>query len=620
MYNIKKAIPYIESFIEAGGMKKDIILLCISGGALIVSLLGIPLPFNAAWIAIILCGIPIILEAAVAIIDSHDFTADFLVSVALIASVLIGEDFAAGEVAFIMQLGGLLEELTVSKAKKGLEKLVRLTPKTARILRDDGSIEMIASDSVRSGDIIRILPGETIPADGIITEGMTSVNEAVMTGESIPSDKKTGDEVLSGTINQFGAITIKASKDGCDSSIQRMVRLMESADAGKAKIVRLADRWAVWIVVTALTAAALTWIITGEIIRAVTILVVFCPCSLVLATPTAIMAAIGNASKHGFLVKEGDALERFASTDTVAFDKTGTITEGRPKVSGAVGDDRILQVAASAEVSSEHPLGKAIVRSYEGTLLPCSSFRMIPGGGIESTVDERNIIAGSRDFLKMKGIPIPENNDKIFIDEGDAIIHVAEDGSYLGFIALSDTIREESRPIISSLRSAGAEPLLLTGDHREAAMSIAGKSGISEVVHSCHPEDKLRKIKSLQEQGHHVTMIGDGINDAPALKAADTGIAMGGIGSDIAMDAADIVLINDNLRGLPFLLRLSKTMMRTIRRNIIFSMLLNFIAIILAMTGILNPVAGALVHNSGSVIVIISSVLLLGFREKKRNP
>ena len=519
-----------------------------------------------------------------------------------------------------MQLGGLLEELTVSKAKKGIEKLVKLTPKTARIFREDGSFETIASDNVRSGDIIRILPGETIPVDGKITEGMTSVNEALMTGESIPSDKKPGDEVLSGTINQFGAITIEASKNGSDSSIQRMVRLMESADAGKAKIVRLADRWAVWIVVTALTAAALTWIITGEIIRAVTILVVFCPCSLVLATPTAIMAAIGNASKHGFLIKEGDALERFAATDIIAFDKTGTITKGKPEVREAVGDERLLAIAASAEASSEHPLGKAIVRSYKGVLLPCSSFRMIPGGGIESTVDERNIIAGSRDFLIMKGIPIPENTDKIFIDEGDAIIHVSENGCYLGFVALSDTIREESRSIISSLQSSGAEPILLTGDHREAAMNIGRKAGIREIVPSCHPEDKLDKIRNLQHQGHHVAMIGDGINDAPALKAADTGIAMGGIGSDIAMDAADIVLINDNLSGLPFLLKLAKTMMRTIRRNIIFSMLLNFIAIILAMTGILNPVAGALVHNSGSVIVIISSVLLLGFREKKRNP
>ena len=508
-----------------------------------------------------------------------------------------------------MQLGGLLEELTVSKAKKGIEKLVKLSPKTARIFREDGSFETIASDNVRSGDIIRILPGETIPVDGIIMEGMTSVNEALMTGESIPSDKKPGDEVLSGTINQFGAITIEASKNGSDSSIQRMVRLMESADAGKAKIVRLADRWAVWIVATALTAAALTWIITGEIIRAVTILVVFCPCSLVLATPTAIMAAIGNASKHGFLIKEGDALERFAATDTIAFDKTGTITEGKPEVRKTIGDERLLAVAASAEASSEHPLGKAIVRSYKGTFLPCSSFRMIPGGGIESIVDERNIVAGSRDFLIMKEIHIPGSNDKAFIDEGDAIIHVAEDGNYLGFIALSDTIRNESNSIISSLQSSGAEPILLTGDHKEAAMNIAEKAGIREVVHSCHPEDKLGKIRDLQREGHHVAMIGDGINDAPALKAADTGIAMGGIGSDIAMDAADIVLINDNLSGLPFLLKLAKTMMRTIRRNIIFSMLLNFIAIILAMTGILNPVAGALVHNSGSVIVIISSVL-----------
>ena len=303
----------LEKLLEWGGIKKDIIFLAISGLALLMSLVGWePFPFGVSWIAIVLCGIPIILEAVIGLITAFDIKADVLVSIALIASVVIGEDFAAGEVAFIMQFGGLLEELTVAKARAGIEKLVHLTPQTARVLSEDGE-NIVPAEEVRVGDILRVLPGETVPVDGVILSGQTSVNQAVMTGESLPVDKAAGDEVSSGTVNQFGSFDMKAAKVGEDSSIQRMIRLVQSADAGKAKIVGLADRWATWIVVIALSAAGLTWLLSGEIIRAVTILVVFCPCALVLATPTAIMAAIGNATKHGFLVREGDALERLAS-------------------------------------------------------------------------------------------------------------------------------------------------------------------------------------------------------------------------------------------------------------------------------------------------------------------
>ena len=329
---MKKRMEQLEHLLELGGTKKDIILLVIAGAALIISILGVsPLPFDIAWVAIILCGIPIILEAMIGLITSFDIKADVLVSLALIASVCIGEDFAAGEVAFIMQLGALLEELTVAKARAGIEKLVRLTPQTARRIVS-GKETVIPAEQVKVGDVLRVLPGETIPVDGVILSGLTSVNQAVMTGESLPVDKSVGDSVSSGTVNQFGSFEMEAQKVGEDSSIQRMIRLVQSADAGKAKIVGIADRWATWIVIIALSAAALTWIFTGEIIRAVTILVVFCPCALVLATPTAIMAAIGNATKHGFLVREGDALERLSAVKKIVFDKTGTLTNGTPQV------------------------------------------------------------------------------------------------------------------------------------------------------------------------------------------------------------------------------------------------------------------------------------------------
>ena len=306
-------IEKLEALLEWGGTKRDIVFLIISGIALVASIAGLKIGgVDPAWVAIILCGIPIILEAIIGLVTAFDIKADVLVSLALVASIIIGEDFAAGEVAFIMQLGALLEELTVARARAGIEKLVHLTPRTARRL--DGEREtVIPAEQVVIGDLLRVLPGETVPVDGVITSGQTSINQAVMTGESLPVDKGVGDDVSSGTVNQFGAFDMRATKVGEDSAIQRMIRLVQSVDAGKAKIVNLADRWATWIVVIALSAALLTWIFTGEIIRAVTILVVFCPCALVLATPTAIMAAVGNVTKHGFLVREGDALERLAN-------------------------------------------------------------------------------------------------------------------------------------------------------------------------------------------------------------------------------------------------------------------------------------------------------------------
>lgn len=621
----------LEELLEWGGTKRDITFLILSGAALLLSLLGFsPFPFDLAWAAIILCGIPIILEAVIGLVTAFDIKADVLVSLALIASVIIGEDFAAGEVAFIMQLGAMLEDLTVARARAGIERLVKLTPRTARRITASGE-EVIDAGQIRVGDRLRVLPGETIPVDGRILTGETSVNQAVMTGESLPVDKGPGDDVSSGTVNQFGAFEMEAVKVGEDSSIQRMIRLVQSADAGKAKIVGIADRWATWVVVIALTAAVLTWLITGEIIRAVTILVVFCPCALVLATPTAIMAAIGNATKHGFLVREGDALERLAEVSHITFDKTGTLTYGVPQVAAVesiipeLPEDLLYQYTASAELNSEHPLGKAIVRCYKESKDTCipqpDDFHMLPGQGVQASINGIEIYAGNERLMSEKGIPVPDILPRLsekYLDEGCTVIWIAADGKAAGFIALSDTVRPDAAGTISRLKETGATPVLLTGDHRNAAEFIAGQLHIQEVVSDCLPEDKLERIDTYQKQGNQVCMIGDGINDAPALKKAYVGIAMGGIGSDIAVDAADIALVNDEIRELPHLMQLSRRMMTTIRLNLTFSMTLNFIAIILAITGILNPVVGALVHNAGSVLVIINSAFLLTWKKRKR--
>ena len=623
---MSKWIERLEKLLEAGGIKKDIVLLIISGGALLVSILdAVPLPFDAAWIAIILCGVPILLEAAIGLITAFDIKADVLVSMALIASVCIGEDFAAGEVAFIMQLGALLEELTVAKARAGIEKLIHLTPQTARVL-ENGVERVIPAQEVQVGDLLRVLPGESVPVDGVITAGQTSINQAVMTGESLPVDKGVGDTVSSGTVNQFGAFEMRAVKVGEDSSIQRMIRLVQSADAGKAKIVGMADRWATWVVVVALTAAVLTWLVTGEIIRSVTILVVFCPCALVLATPTAIMAAIGNATKHGFLVREGDALERLAKVSRVAFDKTGTLTYGTPQVIAVVSltpncsRERIYRMAAAAEQLSEHPLGKAVVACYRnscGDPLPQPErFEMVLARGVKAVLEGQRVLAGNAAMMTEAGILLPaDSGAQTYIDRGCTVIYVAVEGDPYpaGYLVLSDTVREESADMIRALHDCGVQPVLLTGDSPSAANAIAAQLGIREVHAACLPEDKLRYI---EESRQPVCMIGDGINDAPALKRAMVGIAMGGVGSDIAVDAADIALVDDEIRELPHLIGLARKMMSTIRLNLCFSMGLNFLAIVLAIANVLDPVSGALVHNAGSVLVIINSALLL--RWKKR--
>ncbi len=584
----------LENFLEWGGVKKDVTCLILSGIALLASLLDVELfHINPAWIAIILCGVPIILEAVIGLVTRFDIKADVLVSLALIASIIIGEIFAAGEVAFIMQLGALLEDLTVA---------------------------------------LRVLPGETIPVDGIILSGQTSVDQAVMTGESIPVDKGAGDSVSSGTVNQFGSFDMRATKVGDDSSIQRMIRLVQSVDAGKAKIVGIADRWATWIVVIALSAAGLTWLISGEIIRAVTILVVFCPCALVLATPTAIMAAIGNATKHGFLVREGDALERLASVTKITFDKTGTLTYGTPRVTAVKSfskewtDEELFRLTACAEQRSEHPLGKAIVESYKNQYsdeLPAlARFQMIPGQGVSAEAGEYEILAGNPELLQADQITLPEDMRAAaaaYLENGSTVTYVAVSKTAVGFIALSDTLRQDAPDTAERIRDTGAAPVLLTGDNEKAAGYMAGQLGIREIHANCLPEDKLRYIEEFQNSGEMVCMIGDGINDAPALKKACVGIAMGGIGSDIAVDAADIALINDKISELPHLLLLAKRMMLTIKCNLTFSMTLNFIAIVLAITGVLNPVVGALVHNAGSVIVIVNSAFLLGWKKKDHN-
>ena len=608
--------------------QKTVTFIIISSICLFMSLIQSVdelLHFNLSWVAIILCGLPIIKEAATCLYEEFDIKADVLVSLALIASVIIGEIFAAGEISVIMTIGALLEDLTVQKAQSGIENLVKLTPKQARIIRDNKEI-MINADDIEIGDIVRVIAGETIPVDGVIIKGQGSIDESIMNGESLPVDKYVGDDVLSGTINQYSTFDIKATKTSQDSSLKRMIKLVKEADSKKAPIVSLTDRWATWIVVIALVSSIGTYLVTHQILRSVTILVVFCPCALVLATPTAIMAGIGNASKYGILIKGGDVVERLSKIKNIAFDKTGTLTYGKLSVveyksfNPDYDDETFLKILASVEAYSEHPLGKAITSYYKENseeLLDIQNFTVNPGKGITANLGEKSILVGNLKLIK--DVDINLNKDIINISEeftkkGCTVIYLSIDNKLIGYVALSDILREEAKEVINYIKSQKINPVMLTGDNKNSAQNIANIVGIDDIHPSLLPEDKMNIIKNLEDSKSPTCMIGDGVNDALALKYSSVGISMGAIGSDIAIEASDIALASDDIKNIPYLLYLSKKTMKTIKLNITFSLALNFLAIILAMTGILNPVVGALVHNLGSVFVILNSAKLLKTR------
>lgn len=593
--------------------------------SLVLSLSGFPgrtvLPFDIAWAAIILCGVPILTGAVKGLIWEHDVKADVLVAMALVASVTAEEYFAAGEVALIMQIGSLLEDYTSEKANESIGELIRLSPQKAHVVRE-GKVFEVSPSELQAGDTVRVLAGETVPVDGKILDGETTIDQSVMTGESIPADKKTGDTVRSGTINRFGTFTMRVEKRSEDSSLQRMIRLTKEAEENKAPIVSLADKWATWLVFGALAWAGGTWMITGEFMRAVTVLVVFCPCAFILATPTAVLAGIGNAAKYGIIIRSGSALEKLSKIKKAAFDKTGTLTCGKPEVADIVTDgcdkNELLRLFAAAESYSEHPLGKAVADSYKGNTESVRDFQMQAGQGISAVVAGKKLLAGKGKWLEEQNISVSsfEKQAQKAEETGATLIYAAVDGTCRGFFVLSDTIRSDAAQTISRLKKSGVVPLLLTGDNEAAAGYIAGQVGISEVKSGLLPEEKMRIIEDISKSGGAVCMIGDGVNDAPALTRADAGIAMGGIGSDIAIESADAVLVGDEIKRIPYLFMLTKKVMHKVNVNIVAGMIINITAVILSSAGILNPVTGALWHNFGSVFVVINAALLLQYKDK----
>ena len=578
-----------------------------------------------ALTALVISGLPIIWGAYKGL-SQRQVNVDELVSLAIIACLIEGEFLTAAVVSFVMVFGAMLEEATSNSARKAVESLVSLSPDTATVIAD-GQMLTVPVAEVKVGDLLLLKPGERIPVDGVVMKGITSVDESSMTGEPIPREKGVGDEIYAGTLNQNGVVEVETTKIGEDSTLGKVIKLVSEAEAHKPQAVKLIDRYARWFTPTILVAAGVTWWITGEAGRAITVLIVGCPCALILAAPTAIVASIGRAAKSGILVKGGLFLEETGRANTVLFDKTGTLTEGEPRVDEIYGvagiePSEVLARAACVEQNSTHPLAKAVLRAaHYAKINICPVEEMVTeiGRGVRARVQGRLVEVGS---ACLAGGDIPEilcSNLENIKENGTTPLLVYEEGRALGVISVADHIRPTARQMVQDLRSLGIKRIgLLSGDHQKAAIPVADSVGLTDAWGELKPEDKLRMIKDFQAEGEVVVYVGDGINDAPALARANVGVAMGEVGTDVALETADIVLMHDDISKLPFLVQLSRRTLKTIKWNIAFGLIFNAVAVLASGGGFLTPIMGAVVHNIGSVLVVLSSASLVFASERDR--
>lgn len=595
----------------------------------VLNLLKIETVFKPVWISIFISSFPF-LVGAVKNLMKCKIKNSLLISIAVIASVFVGEYFAAAEIAILMAIGELLEDYTVDRAKKGLNDLISSAPKKAKKLiktNDSYTVEEVPIEEIENGDLIRVMPGEIISVDGIIKEGFASIDQSILTGESLPVDKTVGDEVFCGSMNCFGSIDIIA-KDVENSSLQKFIDLVERAEKEQTPMQTVIDRLAVKLVPTALLIAIATFVIMvlskfdlyTSINRAVTVLVVFCPCALFLSTPTAVMASIGQASKHGVIIKTFNALEKLAKVNKIAFDKTGTLTYGKLNVNdienfSEFSDEKIMSLISSLESKSEHPIAKSVTEYLDEKNIKkenVENFKMKIARGVEGEILGNKYFCGNEKYFRENNINIKDNvKEKIekYSSEAKNIILFGDEKEVLSIVTLSDTLRENAKEMVEKLKNFEIEPLLLTGDNLSTAKYFSEKVGITNVKAELSPEEKFENIKSLKEN-NVVCMIGDGINDAPALKLSDVSVAMGKTGSDISIESANIVLMGHDVSKIVYLKKLANTTVKTIKFNIIISLLINFVAVILSVLGVLNPLVGAIVHNLGSILVILNASLL----------
>lgn len=598
----------------------------ISGIFLLLSfilMLGkIKLAFNPVWVTIFISGIPMFYYALRNITVNKKITVAVLISIAIISSIFIGEYFAAGEIAFIMALGELLEDYTIKRTNKGINRLISILPQKARIIRDNSEYSVDLED-VKIHDIVRIKEGETIPFDGTIIKGSTQIDESTINGESLPKDKLEGDIVYSGTTNGLYVIDIKVDKLTKDSLLQKMIDLVQEAEKNKAPIARIIDKWASYLVPIALLLAISAYFITNDIIRAVTILVVFCPCALALATPTSIAAAIGLGAKNGIIIKSGTALEQMGKINVAAFDKTKTLTFGRLGVSDIILFDKdinnndFLKYVASIEKLSNHPIGLSVynyaLNKNVNVYNDVDNFVSILGRGIKAKINGDWVLCGNVEFMNENNININQNiKDEVTknTDDGKIVIICAINSFVKGIIVLNDIVKPQAANVINYLKNNDTDVVLLTGDSKKTSDYFAKMLNIDNVYANLLPNNKVDIIKKYQKENKTVLMTGDGINDAASLKTANVSISFADLGSDIAVDAANIILLNDNLENIIYLKKLSLLTVSTIKFNITLSMIINFIAIFLSIYGILTPVTGALWHNASSLLVVLNASML----------
>ena len=574
-------------------------------------------------------GTPLFLFAARGLFIRHDITAGVMASVAMIAAIIVGEYSAAALVVFMMAVGEWMENFTVARADNALRDLAKLVPPFVTVRRD-GQEQSIPVEQVVLGDTVLVRTGERIGVDGEVLSGSGSVNQSAITGESMPVEKRTGDEVFAGTLNELGALEVKVTRLGGDTTLGQIVRLVKDAQATQAPVQRVANQYAKILVPITFGIAILVYILTGDILRSITVLVVVCPCALVLATPTAVVAAIGNAARRAMLVKSGAVVEQAGKIDVVAFDKTGTLTLGKPAVREVVSVDgvspeQLLTLAATAERFSEHPIGKALVAASQERRLELTEprdFSTLPGYGITAQVDGHRVTIGSRSLLVENGVPWTPEMEERWVSlekQGGTVVPVAIDSQVAGLISLVDLPRPEARQAIADLKRVGvSEVIMITGDNAHTAEMISKELGIDRFYAGVLPQDKLKIIRELQAKGKKVLFAGDGVNDGPALAAADVGVAMGLAGTDLALETADIGLMADEIERLPQIVSLSQKALSVIRQNVIFSMSMNVLSVILGGFGIIGPVVGALMHELSALPVLANSSRLINYQVHRK--
>lgn len=602
-------------------------LLAISSGILILLGLGAGKLLDAqSWraglmvAAAVIAGWDIAVRAIISLRNRH-VSIELLVTIATLGALFIGEYWEAAAVTFLFNLGAYLEARTLSHTRQVLQSLLELAPNTAIVMREGHQAEVLPHE-VLLGELVLIKPGAKIAVDGEVIGGYSSVDESAITGEPMPKEKTTGTQVYAGTVNQDGLLKVRATGIGADTTLARIVRRVEEAQEEKAPTQRFIESFSQWYTPAIIGMSVVAYLITRDIDLALTLLVIGCPGALVISTPVSVVAGIGRAAKNGILIKGGEYLENAGKISALALDKTGTLTQGKPELTDVValnGDDRdqILRWAALAEAGSEHPLARAIMKAanHLGEITPADQFDTFTGRGVLAKLNGDQIGVGSKDLMKELGVIVAPEVDKSLDhlkSTGKTAVLVSHNGIAVGILGISDTLREDAPKMIRELKKIGLKRvLMLTGDDHRTAQAIASEAGIKDIRAQLLPEDKLQAIRALQAEGHIVAMVGDGINDAPALAAADIGIAMGAAGTDIAIETADIALMSDDLMKLPEAVRLSKATLGNIRQNVIIALTTVAGLLLGVILGEVHMAGGMLIHEASVLIVILNGMRLM---------